>query len=180
MGTAFRAVCRKGIYSYTQELNQIDFINHFLSIHQSVQKPGECPTVENSTRCDQECYTDADCRSDNKCCYSGCGYICIHPAEPQITYAPPPVQPQRPAVVYPGAVELEPKSQKEIDVLQPEGDVATLRCFATGYPAPTVTWKRGTIIVCFVWHQNLFHLTFIVQFYVDKYKSRTLCCHIYW
>lgn len=28
-----------------------------------------------------------------------------------------------------------------------EGGYATLRCFATGYPAPTIQWERGGIIV---------------------------------
>lgn len=46
----------------------------------SVNKPGECPQLGNNTRCDRECYTDADCREDNKCCTAGCGFVCVSPA----------------------------------------------------------------------------------------------------
>lgn len=68
------------------------------------------------------------------------------PEEYGVTSAPEPAQPP---VYYPGAEapQLEDRPQEEIDVVQPEGDVATLRCFATGYPLPTVTWKRGQVIV---------------------------------
>lgn len=53
--------------------------------------------------------------------------------------------------MHPGAQApaLEEIAQEEIDVIQPEGQVATLRCYATGYPLPTVTWSLGAIIVSF-------------------------------
>lgn len=103
----------------------------------------------NSSRCDRECYSDADCRGDSKCCADGCGYVCVQPADPSESHRPVDT-PQQP-VYYPGAQppQLEDRPQEEIDVIQPEGDVATLRCFATGYPLPTVTWKRGQVIVSF-------------------------------
>lgn len=50
-------------------------------------KPGECPILSNDTRCDIECYNDADCHGDKKCCQAGCGYNCVPPAE-DITVAP--------------------------------------------------------------------------------------------
>lgn len=114
----------------------------------SVNKPGKCPTfsIGSSTRCDRECYTDADCRGDSKCCVSGCGQVCVSPSEIAVTHAP--LDNPRP-VVHPGAQApaLEEIAQEEIDVIQPEGQVATLRCYATGYPLPTVTWSLGAITV---------------------------------
>lgn len=61
-----------------------------------------------------------------------------------------PEEPQVPVYHEPAAPALEEKTPEEIDVIQPEGDIATLRCFATGYPLPTVSWKKDSIIVRFV------------------------------
>lgn len=43
---------------------------------------------------------------------------------------------------------LEEKNDDDVNVVQPEGDLATLRCYATGYPLPTITWKKESIVVC--------------------------------
>lgn len=48
----------------------------------------------------------------------------------------------------PAPVVLEEKTQEELDVVQPEGDVATLKCYATGYPLPTISWRKESIVVC--------------------------------
>lgn len=112
----------------------------------AVNKPGECPRLGNSSRCDRECYTDADCRGDNKCCTAGCGFVCVAPAESESapsTSAPvyrPEQEGERP-------VTLVDVPREELDVVQSEGAVATLRCFATGYPLPTVTWRLGAVVV---------------------------------
>lgn len=118
-----------------------------------VNKPGDCPAQLNNTQCELECYTDADCRGDNKCCSNGCGQVCIPPESyhepsysPSSTAAPSyPDIPQERQV--PAPVALEEKTSEELDVVQPEGDLATLRCYATGYPLPTVSWKRDSVVV---------------------------------
>lgn len=43
--------------------------------------------MANSSRCDRECESDADCRGDKKCCAAGCGLNCVPPVE-DITDAP--------------------------------------------------------------------------------------------
>lgn len=112
-----------------------------------IDKPGVCPHLTASDgACARECYTDADCRENNKCCSNGCGFVCVHPAIP--TTAPLRTTPA-PVVIYPGEVKasLEPKQKAEIDVQTAMGGIAVLRCFATGNPAPNVTWSRNNVVV---------------------------------
>lgn len=114
-------------------------------------KPGECPQLGQhnpSDRCDRECYTDADCRGDSKCCVSGCGQVCVHPEQYADVTQGPPAEPERP-VHYPGAAApaLEHKRHEDLDIVQSEGGLATLKCFATGYPQPTITWRYNSIVV---------------------------------
>ncbi|XP_070557411.1 balbiani ring protein 3-like [Ptychodera flava] len=47
-----------------------------------VEKPGECPFVRGNDRvgiCVEECSSDGDCSSDEKCCSNGCGHTCVKP-----------------------------------------------------------------------------------------------------
>lgn len=110
--------------------------------------------MSNSTECELECYTDADCREDNKCCSNGCGQVCVSPESydrqptPYVPSTQPPTYyPDVQVPQVPAAVGLEEKTAEEVNVVQPEGDLATLRCYATGYPLPTVSWKRDSVVV---------------------------------
>lgn len=132
--------------------SRIRIIDDFQLLLPTVNKPGECPPLANNTRCDRECYTDADCRDGNKCCDAGCSQVCVPPYVSDAlttTYAPP--QPHTyPQYSEPFAPVLEQRTDEEVNVIQPEGQKATLRCFATGYPLPTVTWKKGSVVVCVI------------------------------
>jgi len=60
----------------------------------SETKPGECPDVE-SDSCDQQCYSDADCGGDEKCCYNGCGQLCVRPRGSEISVPTQPPEEQK-------------------------------------------------------------------------------------
>lgn len=109
-------------------------------------KAGRCPTVSNSTRCERECETDADCTGEWKCCDNGCGTSCLEPALEQPITTPslrvtPPVTPQY------GAEPVRIEQPEESHVSAEEGNYVTLKCVATGYPAPVVTWRKDTTLV---------------------------------
>ncbi|XP_033162682.1 papilin isoform X2 [Drosophila mauritiana] len=117
----------------------------FAPVCRDIYKPGECPTLSaNASGCARECYTDADCRGDNKCCSDGCGQLCVHPARPT-----QPPRTQAPVVSYPGDARaaLEPKEAHELDVQTAIGGIAVLRCFATGNPAPNITWSLKNLVI---------------------------------
>lgn len=120
----------------------------FVPVCRPTNKPGICPQLTaNDGVCGRECYTDADCRGDNKCCSNGCGFVCVRPSSPTIRTTAPTTP--APVVVYPGEVQvtLVPKQKPELDVQTPMGGIAVLRCFATGNPAPNVTWSRSNVVV---------------------------------
>ncbi|XP_015037150.2 papilin isoform X5 [Drosophila pseudoobscura] len=117
----------------------------FAPVCRDINKPGVCPGLAaNASNCAQECYTDADCRGENKCCSDGCGYLCVQPARP--TQRP---STRAPTVVYPGEsrAALEPKQPQELDVQTSIGGIAVLRCFATGNPAPNITWSLKNVVI---------------------------------
>lgn len=110
-------------------------------------KPGRCPNVSNSTRCEQECLTDADCSGDMKCCNNGCGASCIEPATEEIISTSPR------SFVTPPVVGAEPASIKQPDepkVSAQEGSYVTLKCITLGNPRPMITWRKSTTLVRFL------------------------------
>lgn len=115
----------------------------FVPVCRKFKKPGQCPRLEQqSTSCDAECHDDADCRGDYKCCSAGCANVCTSPIDERsrpATHAPHHQEARPPT--------LEEVSEEELSPVAREGGVATLRCFATGFPPPSITWKRGGLEV---------------------------------
>lgn len=115
----------------------------FVAVCRKFKKPGQCPRLEQqSTACDTECHDDADCRGDYKCCSAGCANVCHPPSDErrQPTQAPH----HHPEAEAP---RLEEVAEEDLRPVAREGGVATLRCFATGFPPPSITWQRGGIEV---------------------------------
>lgn len=110
-------------------------------------KSGRCPSVSNSTRCEQECLTDADCSGDMKCCNNGCGASCLEPAAEEVISTSPRSFVTVPAV---GAEPASIKQPEEPKVSAQEGSYVTLKCITLGNPRPKVTWRKGTTLVRFL------------------------------
>ncbi len=49
--------------------------------HMPPPKPGTCPGPVGPGTCVEECATDHDCVSDQKCCSNGCGHVCVDTAQ---------------------------------------------------------------------------------------------------
>lgn len=115
----------------------------FVPVCRKFKKPGQCPRLEQqSISCEVECHDDADCRGDYKCCSAGCSNVCTSPIDDRIrqtTHAPHHQEAK--------ASALDDVPEDDLRPVAREGGVATLRCFATGSPPPSITWKRGGIEV---------------------------------
>jgi papilin len=137
-------VCEEGSQCTIDLKPHAQYGTEFVAICRKTNKPGVCPVLANKTRCETECHTDADCRGDHKCCQADCSYLCALPAgdeEREITAAPPTYH-------YPGAPRLDENvPAEEVHKSVSEGSVAVLRCFATGFPPPSVSWSRGGLQV---------------------------------
>ena len=108
-----------------------------------VTKEGRCPVVQRTqggrANCEEDCRSDADCQGDNKCCFNGCGRSCMSVGSTAVDSYLPPVTTRPPTRggTAPKIVDGETRVSAE------EGSVATLRCEATGNPAPKIYWRRG-------------------------------------
>ncbi|XP_061503190.1 papilin isoform X3 [Anopheles gambiae] len=116
--------------------------SEFVGVCRESQKPGDCPVLANATHCSRDCNTDADCRGNNKCCQAGCALICISPVDRASVDRPTGGQPG-----VPGPTVLEEVPQEELDIKSEEGGIALLRCFATGFPPPSIRWRKGEIML---------------------------------
>ncbi|XP_036145237.1 papilin isoform X3 [Monomorium pharaonis] len=114
----------------------------YKGVCQSIAKPGQCPRVSNSTRCEQECVTDADCTGERKCCNSGCGTSCLEPAPEELTTSRPTVTPPQ----YGGEPAMI-QQPEEPHVSAQEGGYVTLKCIALGTPKPIITWRKDTTLI---------------------------------
>ncbi|XP_022911513.1 papilin isoform X2 [Onthophagus taurus] len=128
---------------------------NFIGVCREFNKSGECPPIPQHTNaCDRECYTDAQCPSILKCCSNGCGTQCIRPIDDVTppaelktpSYQIPPITeiPSIPSHYYPPQI-IESEFQPEITA--GEGDYVMLRCAISGNPNPTISWKRGDLMI---------------------------------
>ncbi|XP_046402802.1 LOW QUALITY PROTEIN: papilin [Ischnura elegans] len=119
----------------------------FRGICQPSSKPGQCPPASaiESTNCQRECLTDADCQGYAKCCYNGCGHVCAAPGseEPFTTQGPP----RRPEVTTSLYEEPPRILQSDTDVAAEEDSYATLKCVAEGRPTPSIIWRKNIDII---------------------------------
>jgi papilin len=149
----------------------------FVPVCRKFKKHGQCPRLEQlSDSCEAECHDDADCRGDYKCCSAGCSNICSAPIDDR---ARPPTHPphHHPEAKAP---ELEEVPEEDLQPVAREGGVATLRCFATGFPPPSITWKRGGIEVNFFFQFSGFDY-FINDFkFLVENKPRTFRTYVRW
>lgn len=119
----------------------------FVAVCRQHVKPGVCPYIPDTEACEVECDTDANCRGDYKCCRSECGAVCALPADERTTTTTVKAPVRRPETQSP---RLSPVRDEDVRPVAREGGVATMKCFATGFPPPTITWKRRGIEVRFI------------------------------
>jgi hypothetical protein len=142
----------------------------FVPVCRRVHKAGYCPRLPENGTCITECYSDADCRGEYKCCAAGCSQVCVLPySEPEPVTRPP----------VPGvrAPVLQEVPQDEVDVEISEGGVATLKCYATGFPPPTITWRHRGIVVSILGHIliiKVFHYNYYIR---STQTKEDLCYH---
>ncbi|KAL6256089.1 hypothetical protein P5V15_013324, partial [Pogonomyrmex californicus] len=116
----------------------------YKGVCQSIVKIGRCPRVSNSTRCEQECVTDADCPGEWKCCSSGCGTSCLEPAPEELLTTTPRFIVTQPQYGGEPATIQQPEEPR---ISAQEGGYVTLKCVALGIPKPTITWRKDTTLI---------------------------------
>ncbi|XP_048510814.1 papilin isoform X3 [Athalia rosae] len=117
--------------------------NIYKGICRPTTKPGNCPSVLNSTTCEEECSSDADCPEDYKCCSNGCGTSCLQPAPTEpvtTTFEPVTVLDAEPV---PASVK-EPENSRPS---APEGGYVILQCITSGNPRPIISWRKGVSLI---------------------------------
>ncbi|KAK9886678.1 hypothetical protein WA026_017598 [Henosepilachna vigintioctopunctata] len=120
----------------------VDIDANFIAVCRQTNKEGHCPRMEqdDNTNCEKECYSDADCTLDLKCCRTGCGTVCAVPLvrepSPLVTQ---PIPGLTESPYYPPKIDEEeyhPEITGEI------GGHITLRCAVKGNPQPHISWSK--------------------------------------
>ncbi|XP_077688597.1 chelonianin [Eretmochelys imbricata] len=62
------------------------------------ERPGVCPKTSGPGICLHGCDSDSDCKEGQKCCFNGCGYICLTVAPADICSLPTEVGPWTAAI----------------------------------------------------------------------------------
>ncbi|XP_071454258.1 papilin isoform X2 [Hetaerina americana] len=137
-------VCTVDLY-YPPESDEAQF----RAVCLPTTKSGHCPhsSLITSQKCQTECHSDADCNGPAKCCYNGCGHVCVPPSsEEELTTEGPPRRPvsEITTSLYEESLRI---LQSDTEVAAEEGSYATLKCVAVGRPIPTVLWRKNIDII---------------------------------
>ncbi|XP_017784218.1 PREDICTED: papilin isoform X2 [Nicrophorus vespilloides] len=122
----------------------------YVPVCRLISKPGSCPAIqENPEQCNNECYNDAGCLMDLKCCSTGCGMACVAPySQPAelvtANYQPAYTDPSVNIGYYPPQINYEIYKP---EVTGKEGDMVTLDCAVRGNPNPKITWRKDNLLI---------------------------------
>ncbi|XP_059480274.1 papilin isoform X2 [Neocloeon triangulifer] len=143
------STCPKETKCVVEAVEAYDRSRQFRPVCRQINKPGECPTVEEGAACNHTCREDPDCPGEEKCCFNGCAYQCRNPNAIEETPRPRPTRPTPPQPtppVFVGDYEAPQIHLPEPVVRVAEGGECALRCQTRGNPKPVLIWRKGANI----------------------------------